>query len=279
MSGEGHSKTLKNVRVLKDTRRTRRVHRDIYNEMSIVNKIAEIPNYVSYFILMEQQQIHERRASLVQIRTLHGGQRMSEYIIDIDRLLTNWITIQIHLAEGLRILHSRRLVYGDFSFDNIVIDDKNIPLMIDFGALKEKGDFNPDSDISAPEIDYFNGVGSLDGHSVMKDIYKRKQILHEIEEVFPSRESILSELLNFSDRYDESFIQKYVSASDMWSFGCEFYKLYMMLLSIPTIISSGFYTKYHNAQMHMLRGLLHVDPRKRLTADELLIELYTLKMS
>jgi len=282
----GHSKTFKNIRILKNTRHTRRVTRNVYNDITPLNKLAEIPNYASYFILIEPQQIYApyRKASLVQIRTIHGGQRMSEYIMNVEKLLTNWISIQIHLAEGLRILHSRNIVYGDFNFDNIVIDDTNIPLLIDFGdcctLMKDNSYFNPDSDISPPELDYVNStLFPNNGHSIMKEIYKKKQILHEIEEVFPSRENVLSELLNFADRYSESTFKNYNTASDMWAFGCEFFKIYMMLLTIPIVSYSEMYQKNHIAQMRILRGLLHPDPRKRLTVDELLIELYMWRMS
>jgi serine/threonine protein kinase len=65
----------------------------------------------------------------------------------------------------------------------------------------------------------------------------------------------------------------------MWTFGYDFYKLYMLMLSVPTVIDSKFY-KYHNGdQMRILRGLLQVDPRKRLTSEQLLTELYSLRMS
>jgi serine/threonine protein kinase len=244
-----------------ESRKTRRVKRVNFD----VGLLKDDPNFSNHFITPRDG---ATKVSLMQIRMLHGGQRMNEYILDIERLIENWIHIQIHLAEGLRIFHNRGIAYGNFTFDNILINDENTPLMI--YSVEEFISEN-----TAPELDY--KFSKEKGHLAMKTIYSKKQILHEIEEVFPSRESVLSELIKFSDKYDDTYV--YGAASDMWSFGYHFYKLYMMLLSMPCFMGSEFYTKYHGIQMQIFRGLLRPDPYCRLSIDDLLMELYSLRMN
>jgi hypothetical protein len=244
-----------------ESRKTRRVKKVTFDK-GFLKDDSNFPNH--FFIPSDGA----TKVSLLQIRLHHGGERMSEYILDIERLIENWVHIQIHLAEGLRILHIRGKAIGNFTFDNILVNDKNTPLII----------YSSDESVSentAPELDY--KFSKQKGHLAMKMIYSKKQILHEIEEVFPSRESVLSELLNFCDKYDDAFF--YGVASDMWSFGYHFYKLYMMLLSMPCFTDSEFYNKHHGAQMQIFRGLLRPDPSCRLSVDDLLTELYTLRMT
>jgi hypothetical protein len=166
------------------------------------------------------------------------------------------------------MLHIREEAVGNFTFDNILINDKNTPLIIYSDAAFV-------SENTAPEIDY--KLSKTKGHSAMREIYSKKQILHEIEEVFPSRESVLSELLHFSDNYEDGHF--YGAASDMWSFGYCFYKLYMMLLTMPCFMNCDFYTKHHGSQMQIFRGLLRPDPSCRLSVDDLLTGLNTLRMT
>jgi hypothetical protein len=52
----------------------------------------------------------------------------------------------------------------------------------------------------------------------------------------------------------------------------------MIMIATPVVVSSPFYKGHHREQMRLLAGLLNVDPRRRLTADEALTQLYTMRM-
>jgi len=320
---KGRARTIRDGRYSKDKRRTRRVvkildikDKTVGTELLVSRHLAQIPNYNDYFILIDDvcvgddmtqdvdwskcgllKQGSKRHASFVQLRMKYGGIRLTEYALNINKLLKNWINIQIHLAEALHILHTRNWVHGDFHFGNIVIDTNDVARIIDFGltynlnTIPEKNTVNmaflPTYDNYAPELDYVSGIFSIpDKRELVNQIYLRKNILREIDEAFPSSMGTLGEMLNFAERVDISspgdvvkFLQKYGTLSDMWTFGYDFYKLYMLLLSVPAVIDSKFY-KYHNGdQMRILRGLLQVDPRKRLTSEQLLTELYSLRMA
>jgi hypothetical protein len=320
---KGRARTIRDGRYSRDKRRTRRVVKvlDVKDktagtEIIVSRQLSTLPNYNDYFILIDDvclgddmsqnidwskcglfKQGPKRHAPFVQLRMKYGGIRLTEYALNINNLLKNWINIQIHLAEALHILHSHNWVHGDFHFGNIVVDTNNVARIIDFGltynlnTIQDKDVINmsflPSYDNYAPDLDYLSGVFSIsDKRELVNEIYNRKKILKEIDEAFPSSNGTFNEMLNFAERVDVkgvgdaiSFLHKYGTLSDMWTFGYDFYKLYMLMLSVPTVIDSKFY-KYHNGdQMRILRGLLQVDPRKRLTSEQLLTELYSLRMS
>lgn len=320
---KGRARTLRDGRFSKTRGRTRRIvkimdikDKSISTEIDVSRRLMQIPNYNDYFILIDDicmgdsmgneadwskcgllRQGPKRLAPFVQLRMKYGGNRLTEYALHIDKLLKNWVNIQIHLAEGLFILHKRNWVHGDFHFGNIVVDEHNIPRVIDFGmtynldTLNEKDVVNlaflPSYDNYAPELDYL--AGSLTQNSkkdVIEQIYYRKKIMKEIDEVFPTSSGGILELTQFAERHEIvnsgdtiEFLKKYGTAADMWTFGFDFYKLYMLMISMPQVIGSNFYKNSHGDQMRILRGLLQADPRKRLTAEQLLTELYGIRMS
>lgn len=320
---KGRARTVREGRFSKNVRHTRRVvklldssDKSIANELYLARKLSQIPNYKDYFILVDDVCIGDdmshdidwrkcglfkhgpkRIAPFVQLRMKYGGIRLNEYALNINALLKHWINIQIHLAEALNLLHMRNWVHGDFHFGNIVVDEKHSARIIDFGltynlaTLKDKDVINmaflPSYDNYAPELDYLAGCFSFSNkQELIEQIYYRKPILKDIDEMFPASEGVYEELLAFAEQQGVmtngdavDFLRKYGALSDMWTYGYDFYKLYMLMISVPAVIASKFYQHHHGDQMRILRGLLQVDPRKRLTAQELLTELYSLRMA
>jgi serine/threonine protein kinase len=318
----GRSRSMRDGRFSDGKRRTRRVvkvmdvkDKTVPIEINIARQLSQIPNAADYFILVDDICIGDditedadwskcglfRRGSpvpvFVQLRMREGGIRLNDYAMDIDKLLPNWLNIQIHLATALKLLHSRNWVHGDFHFGNILVDDKNVARIIDFGLsynllqLEEKNVINmtflPSYDNYAPELDYAAGmVTRSDRKTIMEQIYISKPLLKEIDDTFPTSSGVLSELNKFADMHQLSgaasivgFLRKYGTKGDMWTFGFDLYKIYMLMLSVPSFTGSKFYRFHHSAQMRILRGLLQVDPRKRLSADGVLLELYALRMT
>lgn len=319
----GRSRSMRDGRFSDGKRRTRRVvkimdvkDKTVPIEINIARQLSQIPNAGDYFILVDDVCIGDditedpdwskcglfRRSTpmptFVQLRMREGGVRLNDYALDIDKLLPNWLNIQIHLATALKLLHSRNWVHGDFHFGNILVDNKNVARIIDFGLsynllqLEEKNVINmtflPSYDNYAPELDYAAGmVGSQPNRkTIMENIYISKPLLKEIDDIFPSASSVISELNKFADVHNLSgaadvvaFLRKYGTKGDMWTFGFDLYKIYMLMLTAPSFMGSNFYRFHHSAQMRILRGLLQVDPRKRLSADGVLLELYGLRMA
>lgn len=333
----GRSRSVRDGRFSQGKRRTRRVVKimdvkdpTVPTEINIARQLSKIPNSADYFILTDDVCVGDdvgddpdwskcplfkhgsavvyknqtlKHSPFVQLRMNNGGTRLNDYALDIDKLLPNWINIQIHLATGLKMLHGRNWVHGDFHFGNILVDDKNVPRIIDFGLsynllqLEEKNYINmsflPSYDNYAPELDYAAACSrtvetkeSNRAKRIMKQIYDRKPLIKEIDETFPASSGALSELEKFADVHPlngaadvVAFLRKYGTKGDMWTFGFDLYKIYMLMLTMPSFIGSNFYRFHHAAQMRILRGLLQMDPRKRLSADGVLLELYALRMA
>ena len=336
----GRSRSVRDGRYSQSKRRTRRVVKvmdakdpTVPIEINIARQLSQIPNAADYFILTDDVCVGDdvgddpdwskcplfrqgsavafsknqtlKRSPFVQLRMNNGGIRLNDYALDIDKLLPNWINIQIHLATGLKLLHGRNWVHGDFHFGNILVDNKNVPRIIDFGLsynvlqLEEKNYINmlflPSYDNYAPELDYAAACSRTDKikestkatrMAIMKQIYDGKPLIKEIDETFPASSGALSELEKFADVHPlngaadiVAFLRKYGTKGDMWTFGFDFYKIYMLMLTVPSFIGSNFYRFHHAAQMRILRGLLQMDPRKRLSADGVLLELYALRMA
>lgn len=315
--------TVRNGQFTANRSKTRRVVKilptdsaGLDNEIRISRALSKLTGYKDYFILVDDvcegdditgdpdwaecrlfNPERARLARFVQLRMAYGGMRLSEYARSVEKLLTHWLDIQVHLFEGLRLLHSNRWIHGDLHFGNILIDDKNVPRFIDFGLgyninlLKEKDIVNlaflPKYDNYPPEFDYVAGMQKgMPRDTLMETIYADKRILQEIDEIFPGRSSILDDMKQFASRNPvesntdvKDYIQTYARAADIWTLGYNFYKLYMLMLTFPVVIESKFYRTLHREQMNLLRGLLNVDPRRRLTAEQALTELYTMRMN
>lgn len=255
-------------------------------------------NHDDYFIIVKADNqgglfnhISKQRIPFSQLRMRIGSITMLDYLQNIDRLLQNWLPIQIHLVEGLKIMHSKGMIHGDLNFSNILIDDNNVPRIINFENnynLTEADlkylTFSPKYDNYAPELDYISGITLFENKDLLVDtIYNSKNILSEIDEMFPTLNGIKSELANFVNRADDSnalnFIQKFGKAADIWTFGYNLYRLYMFILTLPVYVESEFYNNHHGSQMKILKGMLQPDPRIRFTADDILTELYTMRMA
>jgi len=274
--------------------------------------LKHIPNYEDYFILIDdfcqsdEKPVGWQNCSLfkpgaqrvvkfMQLRMQYGGERLYEYARNRDRLMVNWLKIQIRVLEALQNLHVRGWVHGDLHHGNIIVDDENNPRLIDFGqsysvnALGLKSislAFLPDFDNYAPELDYVAGVRSgLDKIDTIHVIFTKKKILRKIDEVFPSQGGVLGDLTVFS-KYTNvtneaetlNALKRFAKCADIWTVGYNFFNLYMELLMDPLYTRSEFYKRNHEEQMRVLRGMLHPDPRQRLDVDGVLKELYALRI-
>ena len=285
---------------------------DTYIEIDNSNILRHIPDYTDYFVLIdeicESNQLPEgwqscslfkpgkqRMVTFIQLRMQYAGIRLMEYARDRASLINNWLRIQIHVAEGLRLLHVRNWIHGDLHHGNIVIDENNVARIIDFGQsfnltqlyFKDINlTFLPDYDNYAPELDYVAGIVSgFNSTETINQIYKKKKILYKLDEIFPSNTGILGDLQQFA-KFNEittnndimRYIKSYAKSSDIWTLGYNFFTIYMDMLVDQQYLESSFYKRNHGDQMRILRGLLHPDPRRRMTIDNLLNELYAMKM-
>ena len=312
------ARTVRNGRfsAVATTRRVAKiVRRNPANEIHTSHELMKLPGYEQYFVLIDEycrtdditgdpdwdkcsllKPGRRRHPTFMQLRMKYGGIRLSEYARDIEMLLKHWVDIQIHVAQAINLLHKNGWVHGDLHFGNILIDERNVPRLVDFGLsfhlsdLKEKDvvqlTFLPKYDNYAPELDYVAGLRKgLSADEVIKTIFEKKGILEEIDELFPSQKSAQRKFEQFAalntvaaGHETVEYILDYIRCADMWCLGFDLFSLYKLMISNNHVLRSPFYRNHHRDQMHILEGLLHPDPRHRLTSEGLLTELYTLKM-
>ena len=283
-------------------------------QLRISKNLRKIPEYGDYFVVIDEfcegavsddpdwpdcrlfAANRKRMPTFVQLRMLNGGVKLSDYVRNINATLEIWLELQIHLFEAVRLLHERHIVHGDLHTGNILVDAKGVPRIIDFGLsynLDQLGavpsialTFLPGYDNYPPELDLLAGlVKGFSKPETIEMIYTEKRILSEIEELFPSRYTVIQDLTNFAQRFAiengsdvKCYIQTYGRATDIWTLGYNFLRIYMIMIATPVVVSSPFYKRHHREQMRLLAGLLNVDPRRRLTADEALTQLYSMRM-
>jgi serine/threonine protein kinase len=279
------------------------------NELENSLLLNKIPDYQDYFVLIDDVcEMKDRpegwehcrlfRSGLqavpyLQIKMNYAGEILSRYMYQRERLYTNWLRIQINVAEALKQLHLRGWVHGDLHYGNIVVDSLDRARIIDFGMTYNinrirDSDINlsflPEYDNYAPELDYIAGLNSgFTSINVINKLYSKKSILDKINDVFPSAEGVLGELQNFA-KFHESpldtkrFINAYAKPSDIWTLGYDFFTIYMDMISDQRMVSSEYYRKNHRNQMLLLKGMLQVDPRFRFTIDQVLTALYTMRI-
>ena len=313
------NRRIKTLRRNRNNNNSRKVYKamplyDTSGDVEIENsiKLRTIPEYNNYFVLVdevcESDELPEgwqgcsifkpgaqRVATFVQLRMNYAGLRLMEYARNRSHLYLNWVRIQIHVIEGLRLLHGRNWIHGDLHHGNIVVDSDDNARIIDFGqtynlsAVGSKNinlTFSPEYDNYAPELDFIAGLKSGLGDDVaVNKIYTIKRVLRKIDDIFPSQNGVLGDMQNFakfnnvtSDSDILRYIRAYAKAGDVWTVGYNFFTLYMDLLADSVFTDSDLYRKNHVLQMKVLRGMLQADPRKRSTLDSVLNDLYSLRM-
>jgi serine/threonine protein kinase len=284
-------------------------------EIETSRQIRKIPHYADYFIVIEDfcegdditgdadweecrlfSPDHRKMPTFMQLRMANGGVKLSDFSRNINAILAIWLPLQIHVFEGLRMMHTRRIVHGDLHAGNILVDNSGVARIVDFGLsynldrLKEKDTvsltFMPTYDNYPPEMDLLAALKKgIDVRQAIEIIYTEKRILTEIEELFPNRYTVVQDLANFAQRFEiktgadvKQFIQTFGKATDIWTLGYNFLRIYLIMISTPVVVESDFYKQHHRDQMRLLAGLLAVDPRRRFRVDDALTQLYSMRM-
>ena len=264
---------------------TRKVTQISFEKLVVTDNT--ISNYDEYFI-KEKEDPDWRKCGLFnpgEPRVYNGnGITLAEFVRRPHDIMRVWLPLQIHLFEGLRLLHKNNRPHGDLHFENIMVDNDK-PLIIDFGDEYNFNDLNdfdisflPQYDYFPPEIDYFAGIKqNLDTTTIINNICDKKPIIEEYDDLFPSKHSFKERFTNFINLNSDNDL--YVCASDIWTLGSSFLRLYILLITTPAFLKSDFYRKYHLEQMRIFQGMLNPDPRLRLTCEDILSELYTMRLN
>jgi len=313
---KGRPYTFKNTNVV-GRNLTRKVYKiiDPYSDSNYQSEIdastvfSKIPDYQDYFVLIDNVCQVKRKPDdwqscklfkqgaehpvLLQFQMEYGGMLLTEYVRFRPNLYKNWLRLQINVAESLKQLHVRNWVHGDLHSRNIIIDNLDKARIIDFGQsynvnrVTEQNinlNFLPEYDIYGPEMDYLAGISTgAEPNAVINQIYRSKRILLKIDHLFPSQPGVLDDMQNFAKFHVwpldvKKYISMYSKPADIWSVGCDFLLIYLDMISDVGFSSTDFFRRNHRNQMLLFRGMLATDPRLRYSIDDVLKELYSMRL-
>lgn len=239
---------------LRNDGKTRKMGRHLSN-----NLMQNISNYDEYFITGQKKS----DKSLTKMSKNHLW------------LIDHWLAIQIHIAEGLRHIHTNGKHHGLLCSDNINVDISGNVRIVDFGSPV------PELQLLVPELSILAGLKSgLKRSELLDDIFTKNAFLQTVDNLFYnwSMDGFLNSIEIGTDGDLQKFMKTYLPCSDIWTLGCSLFNIYMDFIADSAVSGSKLYRNNHRSQMKIFEGMLNPDPRKRYTVDMVLNELYSMRM-
>lgn len=224
-------------------------------------------------------------SQLIQLVSPYGGIDINKYNFPDSFSVLGYLK---HLAKGIALMHEIGFGHFDIHEKNILIDGKGVARLIDFGKSM-KGDtvdtekiqkhtftFTPSFIWQPPELAVMNAVqeGQTSGRSIER-VMEQKGIFREIQSILGisirQQEGELREFWNFShsaqSRAWDTFFRHYWRKFDVWALGVVTLSLVTQML-IRSRFVQGIWQKESDTLVHVLRGMLHADPRRRFTIEK-----------
>lgn len=251
-------------------------------------------------IITESKNVAKTTAKLPVLQMKFGGITLEEYVHSEKRTIREFLPKAQHILEGIRKLHSKGYIHQDLKFDNILIDKNGVPHMIDYSLLTAtKGAFDINVNrylnskywlhppeyliqqhihqlVKDNEIDADNIIAFIN-HQVTENIDLTSFKLHSNDNAFLNQYILLfypyCEYYNHLKQYTEKILNIYkkkgftklikyqtsfASKVDVYSLGLTFMNLmYHMDPNDQDI-------RYKE----LIKGMIHPDPRKRMTTTQ-----------
>ena len=270
-------------------------------ELDMPTIIEGIPGWKRYFILQEKEnctvknfseirKTYERNckviqdtadSNLIQLISPYGGRTLYDTPIDSS---FDFIENLKHVLEGVRLLNNQGICHYDIKDNNILVDAAGTFRLIDFGQSflgdqitdsKIKGhqyEFDPNYWPQSPEMSIQNAIMDEKPLSVSIPLTIEKRptftLMQNILGV--SKAHAETELRKFWFEQEEyrgeswvPFYKAYWRTWDAWSIGAIFLRILQKCFLQKTFVE-GVWKKHGIFIRHTLKGLLEVDPRKRL---------------
>ena len=271
-------------------------------ELEIANKLRDIPSWRYYFLLPENQVCHPRtinmpmlgkceavegkdRTNISMFRMKFGGISVASSDIKFKNFSTKFFLK--HLLEAVNLMQSKGLVHADLHAHNVLIDDTNIPRIIDFGQATRTNETNIDKILKTfyvfdekyeqmpVECLLFSGKVKYPGadyHVLLKHVFRMRRVFKELETVlnYPIKKQVehLSSwwLSTHESRDALQFWNQVAPIFDVWSVG---------VITLHLISKFMLWPQYRvdPEVVHVLRKICHLDPRRRWSAKKALAAL------
>lgn len=269
------------------------------HEWTIMKKIQKIPLWKNYFIVSESspcipasiqkdndlnkceilQEYNFKLSNFRIINLPYGGTPLTTYRINLSSF--DFMTFLIHFIEAGALLNLFGIVHRDIHQGNILIDQEQVPRIIDYNLsilindnitlsmLKHKYDYNlgqepPDSTIvNAVHLGY-------NYQKVINSIVQKKSIMKKIRNILGISETMQSDDLETFYLKSKSlkagdevgWFNNYWTKIDSWAIGVNIVDLISKLSLWPEFSSS--FKKNSHKILPILRKMCEVDPRKRI---------------
>jgi hypothetical protein len=220
------------------------------------------------------------------VRMKFGGVSLGDYKFNASKF--DIYKFGMHLLEAATMLVTHGIVHWDLHTGNVVVDNYGVPRVIDFGLAIVKKYVNDIGIIDGlkyqydpwyvqhpPELALFNGA--IEKRSIgfmLKDIFdgpRKKKTFNIAQMVLgvtrEEQEASIEAFTNESDAFKKAdlieYWNHYWTKLDSWSIGNMI--LYILYILLKIGYNDNPIYKEHKAMIHsVLKGLLELDPRKRL---------------
>lgn len=199
-----------------------------------------------------------------------------------------------HFLEGCALMALNGFVHYDLHTGNVLLEaTTHIPKIIDFGFSFSSHEISqkilderwkvytpgPQGVGEPPEITIITGIRKgFNYKSVLRDVSQKKRPLKNVEQYFGL--SRYRQLRDFDEFWKSSqaaqkkdwvaFFRMYWPAFDAWGAGFIILHIYMQALNVKELQDSDDWSLLSSQLKEILRGLLRMDPRKRMDCVEAL---------
>jgi serine/threonine protein kinase len=274
-------------------------------ELDIAEKLREIPNWESYYILSSEDSCSRKElekmykdykkncdflerinpSQLTHLLSPYGGITLRKYSFRPDFSVLSFLS---HMATALEKMHA--IGYGHFDIHeaNILIDEKGVARLIDFGKSM-KGDeingesiqkhsftFTPSFVWQPPELTVMNGVQEhLPQQIAILRTFDKKAIFQTAQTYLnlniDAQKHIFEDFWNFSEsaqaRQWDRFFRHYWRKFDVWSLGVIALRI-MKIQLVNTEYINGLWKSEGELLKKVLIQMLQASPAKRATINQ-----------
>lgn len=277
-------------------------------EYSIAERIRRIPLWRNYFLVStmmctpaprkQQAELDLDKCDVLKgkslrdfklIRMPFGGRPLDQVSMKFSgKIMYDFI---IHLLEGVTLLQLFGIVHHDLHQGNMVVDNANVPRIIDFNLSidirKIDRGHNLKHEISMrlfqepPDSIIVNAVAQKrDGFSIIDKIINESKALHKIQALLGvSKDTMRTQLIYFYTHSKaaqtgdyKAWLSTYWPTIDSWAVGMN-----IIYLLTDNMLWSEFrdadYIGYEKQLLGVIRDLVHVNPMKRIDCVQALARL------
>lgn len=284
---------------------------DTVVELEAYKVLSKIDDYKSYFLLpddscvpkiLDNQTekdiskcdfIKDSDEKVVQLAMPYGGRDLYQVTISQKENISFFHYFK-HLLEAGSLMLLNGFIHYDIYAKNILIDNHNIPRIIDFGQSFLRKDISlesiaqrwkvlkpEESSTEPPEVTFLTAMYEPYRYSfeeTVKYIMPQKRIFNLIEKVLgvPVKQQInelanfLKSSLAFQNRDGVKFWRLYYTGFDSWAIGVLFVQILNKLIFSYNFIESSEWKLKKKVVLNILRKMTHSNPKERIDCVEAL---------